>query len=1134
MENSTTTNQLTFPHALQQILLSAGNFAVYIFSQKITWLTIAGVVVLTLVYKGFVRYKKNTEGLLTHKLKQELKKSCKQEKQSVIKVYFEQLYLPSWQSVLFVLIVGAILFFLAHITKLGVIFEPLKYIDSNHYQNLIAIHAGIGAIIFALLIFIAESLRDDETKDRARVLLKESFLFPLTVAEIVGFFIFVWGDVNIWAILTPLIVALLTIASLWRLLLVLLSKSRFAKKRLQLLKDRVKRSIDSAISERFGNNILLQSLGEEKIELDYNPFSLDSDEKTTRHSFYTDKAGTITDIRLNKLNEFAKLVEREANKNGFSFYKDKAKQEDTTASTETAVAETNATRFLLADRQFLHKKFRDEIDQEDQTLISIEKRVIKNPEVLKELTRLVKDIFVIKKRDNFSEEIKLEIDGLKDQFITAIEDKKLGKIEELVKTYISLSETFLESLNACGGGYSYEQARKERGEIIGGWNEVRWLSESIREIYIKATQSHDQEIIGDVAYLPVAIAIRAIKSGDQYVYQEFLKFPSYLYWLALKEENEDTREFMVDRSWRHLKEMSDYYIEYQLKRKASDVDSIKKYKDFTIPIFIAFQNLLKTAFDKRDFESFQAFLNKFSGLYHDFEPHNEYPSAEHLKQSLNWTQDSTEKEAISKKVEVQEEKEKAAKDIQLKKRQVIFGLSAWIFEQYRNSPSDEALAKFYTDIANRLPSTLPELTELYASSRQFETERFWDWDNWEMIPDGGVQSIDFHSKLDRLYCVKTLLVLKGLAEEAINSIVLPYSRYLAYLAEDRPNSNTLINMLDTIVANPTQWNFILPQPAIEKIPALKTLLGKAKVAQEKSEEEYLKTVKIDSDKLKEFRNKVKESFYKSGYLRPILVGFGAYKDLTSETPGVKVPSYGYNQIDEKAAFIKDWHVHYSGWGENYGQGMASSEDQLVFEQMVAGAGSKRDVTKQNVISEIEKILNENKLKDSVVLQTLDHMYEYDQLQKSDLFISRYTRDCPKTKLDSSHGYKGVLKIAGQNVPVVDIFVRKAELKNKVIVTDLSSFGVLNQYSPIDKPEDTECQYDIFFIRVSDLNQDDQRRQKIITNNPAWLKEHEDNEGYLRQKALINLYQKFEFKIIEPKSAFCINVNDLPASDGEGD
>lgn len=1132
MENSTTTNQITLIQNLSDAFVRIGDFISFVFSLKETWFALIGIAIFILAYKWWGRYKKNQEGLLTHKLKQELNKSCKQENRSLIKLYFEQLYLPSWQSVLFVLMIGTVLFFLAHITKLGIIFDSLKYIDGNHYQNLIAIHAGIGAIIFALLIFIAESLRDDETKDRARVLLKESFLFPLTVAEIIGFFIFIWGDVNVWAVLTPIIVAGLTIASLWRLLLVLLSKARFAKKRLQLLKDRVKRSIDLAIRERFGNNILIQGLGEEKIELGYYPLPIDSDEKAIRHSFYTDKIGVVTDIRLNKLDEFAKLVEYEANKNGFSFYKDKAKQGVTAPSTDTSVLQTNTTRFQETKRQFLHKKFRDEIDGEDQTLISIEKRTIKDSKVLEKLTNLSKEIFIIKKQDNFSEEIKLEIDGLKDQFITAIEEKKLGKIEELIKTYISLSETFLESLNACGGGYTYEQARKERGEIMGGWNEIRWLSESIREVFIKATQSHDQEIIRDIAYLPVAIAIRSIKAGDQFVYQEFLKFPSYLYWLALKEENKDTREFMVDRSWRHLKEMSDYYIEYQLKRKASDVDSIKKYRDFTIPIFIAFQNLLKTAFDKRDFESFQAFLNKFSELYHDFEPHNEYPSAEHLKQSLNWTQDSSEKEAISKKVEVQEEKEKAAKDIQLKKRQVIFGLSAWIFEQYRNSPSDEALVKFYTDIANRLPNSLPELTELYASSRQFETERFWDWDNWEMIPDGGVQSIDFHSKLDRLYCVKALLILKGMTDEVIGSIVLPHSRDLAYLAEDRPNSNTLINMLDTIVANPAQWNFILPQPAIEKIPALKTLLGKARAAQEKSEEEYLKTVKIDPDKLKEFRNKVKEAFYRSGYLRPILVGFGAYNDLTSETPGVKVPSYGYNQIDEKAAFIKDWHVHYSGWGENYGEGMASSEDQLVFEQMVAGAGNKRDATKQDVISEIEKILSENKLKDAVVLQTLDHMYEYDQLQKSDLFVSRYTRDCPKTKLDSSHGYKGVLKIRGQNVPVVDIFVRKAELKNKVIVTDLLSFGVLNQYSPIDKPEDSECQYDIFFIRVSDLNQDDQRRQKIITDNPAWLQEHQDKEGYLRQKALINLYQKFEFKVLEPKSAVCINVSNLPASQEE--
>ena len=296
MANNTTTIQANFTQIFSDFVAIIGDFAFFIFSQRETWFALFGIMILFFFYNAWNRYKKNRKGLLTYKLEQELKKSCKQEKQHPIKTFFEQLYLPSWQSVLFVLAASAILFFTAHISRLGIIFDPLKFGDSNHYQNLIAIHAGIGAIIFALLIFIAESLRDDETKDRARVLLKESFLFPLTVAEITGFFVFIWGDINIWGILPPLIVAILTVASLWRLLLVLLSKSRFAQKRLQLLKDRIKRSINLAISERFGNSILLQSLGEGKIELDYNPWSLDADDKVNRYSFYADKTGVIINI----------------------------------------------------------------------------------------------------------------------------------------------------------------------------------------------------------------------------------------------------------------------------------------------------------------------------------------------------------------------------------------------------------------------------------------------------------------------------------------------------------------------------------------------------------------------------------------------------------------------------------------------------------------------------------------------------------------------------------------------------------------------------------------------------------------------------------------------------------------------
>lgn len=1118
---------------LKEIIISAGNFLFLIFSLRLTWMIIFGIAVLFFAFYAWKQYKKRRENLLTFKLKQELDKSCKQKGESIVKTYLEQLYLPSWFSVISVVVVAAVIFLITHIEKLAIVSLPLKFDESNHYQNLIAIHAGIGAIIFALLIFIAESLRDDETKDRARVLLKESFLFPLTVAELLGFFIFIWGNVNIWAILVPFIVALLTIASLWRLLLILLSKSRFAEKRLQLLNDRIKRSINLAISERFGNTILLQSLGEGKIELDYNPFPMDADDNVNRQSFYSDKTGVITNIRLDKLNEFAKLLEGEANKNGFSFYKDKAKREELEASSDVSVAEISATKFQQINRQFLHKKFRDEVDTENQLLISIDKNVVKDSDVLKELNRLAREIFIIKKQDNFSEEIKLEIDGLKDQFIAAIEAKKLGKIEELMKTYISLSESFLEALNTCGGGYTYEQARKERGAILGGWNEIRWLSDSIREILIKATQTHDQEIIRDVAYIPVGIAIRAIKAGDQYVYQEFLAFPSFLYWQALKETNNDVREFMVDRSWRHLKEMSDFYIEHQLKRKVADVESVKKYRDFTIPIFVAFQNLLKTAFDKRDFDSFQSFLNQFSDLYHDFEPEHEHPNAEYLEHSLSWVKDAAEQEKIRRKIEVQKEKEVAAKDIQSKKRQVVLGLSAWIFEQYRNKKADEELAKFYNDIINRLPGQLPELTEVFVSSRQFETERFWDWDNWEMISDGRVHHIDFNSKLDRLFCIKSLLIIQNMSEEQISAITLPHSRELAYLAEDKPDIPNLVRILNDMINNSAQWSFVLPQIAIDKAEALKKLLSTAKKNQEKSEEEYLKTVKIEEDKLNEFKSKIVESFYESGFIRPIIKIYGTYNDLISQSPGTKIPSWGYNQIDEKAAFIKDWHVHYSGWGENYGRGLANSEDRLIFEQMLNGINDRQDVKKEDIISKIDEVLKEKNFESPIILQTLDHLYEYEQIRRLEAFISRYHQDCPKTKLDNmKHGYMGVMKLAGYEIPVVDIFVGKAKLKNKILILDLKKFGQLNQYSPIDKQDDEKYLKDIFFIKVTDLNEDSERRQKIINENPAWLQEHEDGAGYLQQKALINIYEKFEWKTEDSQCGFILNVSDLPASDDE--
>ncbi len=172
---------------------------------------------------------------------------------------FSDLYLPNLHT-FFVVAFAVIIFFLfsqvvsvlltQHFEFAKTILEPLSS-DANHYQNLIAIHAGIGTVIFALVIFVAESMRDDES-DRSRVLLKVSYLFPLTVAEILVFFFFIWFDANVISIVPILLTGLAAIFSLKRIVDTQLNKYLFMQKRTEMVKGRVKQSIDLAIKERIG------------------------------------------------------------------------------------------------------------------------------------------------------------------------------------------------------------------------------------------------------------------------------------------------------------------------------------------------------------------------------------------------------------------------------------------------------------------------------------------------------------------------------------------------------------------------------------------------------------------------------------------------------------------------------------------------------------------------------------------------------------------------------------------------------------------------------------------------------------------------------------------------------------------
>jgi hypothetical protein len=206
-------------------------------------------------------------------------------------------------------------------------------------------------------------------------------------------------------------------------------------------------------------------------------------------------------------------------------------------------------------------------------------------------------------------------------------------------------------------------------------------------------------------------------------------------------------------------------------------------------------------------------------------------------------------------------------------------------------------------------------------------------------------------------------------EAAIEQTHLPTSTTLAGLVEEN-NERSLFAMLRQITEQRDSFAGILDADAFGKIDALKALLRKAKADQQRAQEDQLIAADLDRGRIDEFKKNVVATFRDGGKLRPLMKRLGAFQDSTDQKPDPAIRSWGYNQIDDRGAFIADWYVSYSRWGEAYGDGLARSEDQIAFAAFVDGAERGPDVSLIDLLPVIEDQVAAAKLSQPLVFHSL--------------------------------------------------------------------------------------------------------------------------------------------------------------------
>lgn len=561
--------------------------------------------------------------------------------------------------------------------------------------------------------------------------------------------------------------------------------------------------------------------------------------------------------------------------------------------------------------------------------------------------------------------------------------------------------------------------------------------------------------------------------------------------------------------------------------------TIAELRDFVRFAFKTYQDVIHAALTKDDFATVETVAKEFNKSLQEF--FEQAPQAkaqvERYKFQLAHPQAGDDEHELSASLQSARERVDAAEDLTTAKLQIFFGLAARAVELFLADNGDKAkklqCARIFFCY---LPNDLPRLVTLFASISDDHASDVWGWHWWNFNPDGEVHTVDTFTRSNRLFI---LLALKILADQ--QNVVEPSPPDNAIYLFDATNNQGVRATMTQMEQNWASYDGLIDERAREQVARLSAILENMKAAGEAAREEKLTAALLDEAKVRAFKETVVTSFDRFSRLRNIVAKLSKLTDRSSEPPPAGLQALGYNQLDEKGAFVADWHVHFSGWGESYGRGLAQAEDNIAFETMIEGAETSLTVAENDLVPEITKQLKARRWSKPVMLQTLRGTLEYSQIRNRENFIPRYSRELPEIPERDIEGFIGVMKVDTENVPVFDIFVHNPNLADKVILTELSKYVEWNRYSPLDEGAPSGDVLQLLQIKVIDLNLDDKLRQRILQEAPDWLTDKGDaakQEQYLRTHVVVNVYDKFKLKVLNRAAAVCLDVVGSPATEAQ--
>jgi hypothetical protein len=558
--------------------------------------------------------------------------------------------------------------------------------------------------------------------------------------------------------------------------------------------------------------------------------------------------------------------------------------------------------------------------------------------------------------ESISSQLRTELEHLRDGVTSSITLGRARAVEDGMEIYEELFTAVLEvavqleaSAPRITGSDPLVFARIGPND-----SEIHWVQQDYVEIIETAAAAGHRAILLKLLYFPITLSRIALSSDAAGSAGSILGLLAFAYKVVAIIDDGELRGYAIQRIRFELEEFTNYYLVRELE-KSNDA-KLAYWIDALVGVFSVYSRLLKQAFDLRhnkgtsleqqatDFKRIaQSLRDSYSRLQehiYDLDRSIWYAEAE-----LERAASETERQANAYALEAARSRVVAWQRIQAYQDAALVGVTAWILNEHLLHRIDASEAETWV-VGGARSSSASEAWRMFRDSLTAEGTFGWSWWLTERNLEDRRAWSGYGYPMSRLLGLWVVLEMMRHANPETGDAgpLLPVDDETSHLIGD---SGELATLIDTIVAEPSEWAGIVGVDVSARGSIVRRWLDTAHRAHEAELEEQLFATPISPSRVERLRQEIDKAWQRHSSLRSILVrGRGSTEEPAE---ALAEGAIGGTWWLSKGGFTDDERVSIGGVDSDVAMELVRYEDQVAFDRLievfeVAGSASGDEVS----------------------------------------------------------------------------------------------------------------------------------------------------------------------------------------------